>query len=124
MKSKKIMVKSQTEKTKFRRSKKWLDFRKQLRKKQTTDPITLKPLTKQANCHHMDFDENNYEKLIEDHFIMLNSTSHELIHFILGNGKHPNKDWNERIERLKELCLKHIEINESLYTGETDNEEI
>lgn len=74
---------TQKVKTKFRRSKKWLDFRKKMRKKQSTDPITNYPLRAGCNLHHKNLNPNNYQDISnESHFIFLNKQTHETIHWL------------------------------------------
>lgn len=103
------MTKSQKDKTKFRRSKKWKDFRKKMKEKQKVDYITGKPLSVTFNLHHLDLDENNYEKLIKSHFVCLNHTSHEVIHFFFGAGK-VRKDWRKMIKQ----TIKILQIMEKI----------
>lgn len=95
---------SDTEKkNKFRASQKWKKFRKDLKKKQKVDPITGSKLTPRAVCHHRDLRPENYEMVSEERQVMLNPQSHDLIHYVYGDG---NKyyDWKERLENLRKLC--------------------
>ena len=74
---------TQDEKTKFRRSKAWKELRDKIRDKQKVDPITEKPLSRTYNLHHGDLNPNNYTNISDEtHFVGLNSTSHELLHFV------------------------------------------
>ena len=69
------------EKNRFRKTKQWLDFRKQIAKLYgNKDAITGDRLRKGWNLHHMDLDKQNYDKLISEHFIPLNKGTHELLH--------------------------------------------
>lgn len=83
MKFKRNNSKAQSAKTKFRRSSKWMKFRRYMKAKQKIDPITGSLLTLSCSVHHMDLREENYEKLDdESHFVALNSTSHATVHFL------------------------------------------
>jgi len=103
------MAYSQKDKTKFRKSKKWLNFRKEMKEKQKVDYITGKKLSATMNLHHMDLNEENYEKLIKSHFICLNHTSHSVIHFFFGAGK-VRKDWRKMIRQ----TIKILQIMEKI----------
>lgn len=101
---KKKVTKETDPKVLFRRSKAWSNFRLKLRKKQKYDYVTGSPLAKNANCHHLCEDPKQYEDISdEERFVMLNSTSHTVIHYLWGDGKR-RYDWKERLQKLKELC--------------------
>lgn len=69
------------ERNQFRKTKQWLDFRKQIAELYNNrDAITGDKLRKGWNLHHLDLDKNNYDKLIPEHFIPLNKGTHELLH--------------------------------------------
>ena len=75
--------KLQCKKTKFRRTARWIKFRRYLKSKQKTDPITGSPLTPSCSVHHLDMREENYEDLSDEtHYVALNSTSHSTVHFL------------------------------------------
>lgn len=99
---------SSKEKSNFRNRKIFKDFRKSLIEKQKIDPITLKKLTKKANCHHMDLNSENYFNLKEENFIMLNSSSHDLVHLIY---EYYRKD-KDILDRLKIIVEDMYRINE------------
>lgn len=83
MKFKRNHSKSQTAKTKFRRSAKWTKFRRHMKAQQKVDPITGSPLAPTCSVHHLDMREANYEDLEDEtHFVALNSQSHETVHFL------------------------------------------
>lgn len=83
MRYKRTRSRAQAAKTKFRRSAKWIRFRKMMKKKQQTDPITGSPLSPTCQIHHMDLREENYEDLSDEtHYVALNAQSHETIHFL------------------------------------------
>lgn len=69
------------ERNKFRKTKQWLDFRKQMAALYgNKDAITGDKLRKGWNLHHMDQCEDNYQVLNPDHFLPLNKGTHELLH--------------------------------------------
>jgi hypothetical protein len=104
------MSDNEKRKNKFRSSKKWKQFRKDLKKKQKTDPITGAKLGATAVCHHLSLKPEEYEMLSEDRQVMLNHFSHKCLHYIYGDG---NKyfDWRTRIAKLVELCERMDELN-------------
>lgn len=57
----------QKSKRKFRQSKEWRNFRAFMKKAAGgKDLVTLKPLRKGYQIHHMNLDEKQYENLRED----------------------------------------------------------
>lgn len=92
-------------KSKFRATKEWKEFRKMIILEQKVDPITGAKLTKMANCHHLDMNEENYQNLISDNFIALNPKSHDVIHFLF------RPDWRERLNKIEEILLTMESIN-------------
>lgn len=108
---------TQDVKTKFRRTKAWKDLREKKKKEQKNDPITLKPLSKTYNLHHLNCDATQYTNISnEEHFIGLNSNSHDLVHFLWGNER-CRKDWRQMIERL----IQVLELMDKYYTGRNQN---
>lgn len=75
---------NQKAKKRVRNSKAWKTLRHEKNVEQKgLDPITGSKLTKLANLHHMDLNENNYHKLDNnDNFILLNRQTHETIHIL------------------------------------------
>ena len=100
---------TQKEKSKFRQSVKWKKYRNYRKKKDKIDCITLFPLRKGWNLHHLDLNEEHYEDLSDDsHFKPLNKKTHDTIHFLYN---YYVKD--EKIIRRIEILLKKMkEINE------------
>lgn len=100
---------SQKAKKRVRNSKAWKTLRHEKNVEQKgLDPITGSKLTKLANLHHMDLNENNYHKLDnKDNFILLNRQTHETIHILY---KWYCKD-RKVISRLVELLEKMKELN-------------
>ena len=102
------MTESQKKKKRFRGSKAWKTFRHDIHvMHKGKDPITNKKLLKGSECHHLDMDENNYDKLIPDHFIPLNKMTHKFIHWAYGYYK----DDDKFVERLQYWLDRMIEIN-------------
>ena len=102
---------NQSVKTKFRATKKWKEFRDHMRELQKTDPVTGQKLTRLANLHHCDLNEEHYEDLSnEDNFVFLNQMTHKCVHFLFSKSK--PKQWRERIERLIPILEKMEKINE------------
>lgn len=96
-----------SQKTKFRQSTKWKDFRKEMKQKNKVDFLTQKPLYSGWNLHHLDLNEANYEKIEnEENFCCLNRLSHEFIHWLFRY-----KDWREILKRIYELLEKMESIN-------------
>lgn len=98
-------------KTKFRRTKKWKDFRLKVRKEQKVDPITKKPLATTFNLHHEDLNPEHYTDISDqDHFIGLNSMSHDVVHFFYGDsGK--KKEWRPMVLELIAILKKMDKLN-------------
>lgn len=80
------MNNNQKAKRNFRNSKVWRDFRHKMNVKQNgIDPITGKKLRKGCNLHHrhVTADIDEYADISnEDHYVMLNKTTHEFLHEI------------------------------------------
>lgn len=109
---KKTKKKQTDPKVAFRRSAVWKKLRAKIKKQQKTDFITGNPLTRQYNLHHLDLNPQNYTNIEdESHFIGLNTMSHELVHFVFGDGKN-RKDWRNRLKKLEEICLLMEMIND------------
>lgn len=100
----------QKDKTKFRSSKPWKDFRDKKRKEQEKDPVTGAKLTRMANLHHLDLNEEHYEDLSnEDNFVFLNQMTHKVVHWFFS--KTNPKQWRDRMERLKPILEAMERIN-------------
>lgn len=104
---------SQKDKRNFRNSKHWKEFRDKIRHKQVVDPVTGQKLTRLANLHHCDLNEDNYEDLSnEDNFIFLNQMTHKVVHFFFLKSK--PTEWRKRLEhiipileRMETIALKN-----------------
>ena len=97
---------NQIEKSKFRETTVWKDFRKKFAGK--PDPITLKKLPKRFNLHHMNLCPSEYTSLKTDEFLALNSTTHDIVHYLYGYYR---KD-KDIIKRLKKVLDTMVEIND------------
>lgn len=71
-------------KRKVRRSPEWAELRQLKFKEQNgIDPITLRPLTRSYNCHHMQCEDwKKYDDLNPEYFVCLNTKTHEVITFL------------------------------------------
>ena len=80
------MNKAQKSKRNFRNSKAWKEFRKKIMHEQHgIDPITRSKLAKGCNLHHrhVTADEDDYKDMSnEEDFVMLNSMTHKMLHFL------------------------------------------
>ena len=100
---------TQKNKTKFRATSRWKNFRASMYKKSGgLDEITGKPLRKgHWNLHHMDLNSSNYEVLEEDRFMCLNNQTHDFIHwayrYYRNDGKAFIDSFEKALERMKEL---------------------
>lgn len=104
----KNLSKAQNSKSKFRNTSKWKKFRKSLKEKRKIDEVTLRPLYKGWNLHHMILDPKKYEDLTnEDNFATLNSNTHDIIHFLFNYYKN-DPSILDRIEYiLEEMKVKN-----------------
>lgn len=104
------MSEAEKKKSKFRRSNKWKNFRRELKRKQVFDPVTGSRLSTTAVCHHLDLNPENYEKVSEDRQVMLNSQTHDCLHYLYGDGNR-RYDWRKRILALIRLCKQMDHFN-------------
>lgn len=102
----------------FRNSKIWKDFRHKKNVEQKgLDLVTKCKLTKTANLHHclLDLDEEEYKDISNDgHFIMINKSTHDAIHWCLRYVK-KYKDMSV-IDNLYNEVLREAILNK--YIGE------
>ena len=98
---------NQQEKSKFRETTFWKEFRKGLKEKRKVDAITGRKLTKTWNCHHERFDSRLYTDLNDDYFLCLNNQMHDLLHVCVSETiKNP-----QFMKRLSEVVYYHIRLN-------------
>ena len=86
----------------------WWFMRQRLMEEQKIDPVTQSKLTVRANCHHLDQRDENYNKLIDKRFIMLNPRTHKFIHFIYPAYK---KYGEQVLIALRDILDKMIEYS-------------
>ena len=111
---------NQEEKSWFRTTHAWVDFRKTFevdtykelkngKKKpiKAVDYLTGNPLKKGYQLHHMDLNSEHYTDLIREHFIPLNPQSHDTLHWAYTQMC-KDKDF---INRFVDLLNKMYEIN-------------
>ena len=105
----KSSVKNQYMKKRVRQSKEWKQLRIDIQEEyDNTDPVTLKPLRKGFNVHHLDESVEHYGNL-DDHskFRPLNKATHELIHTLYTYYRKDPKV----LDRLKELLDLMVRYN-------------
>lgn len=109
MRYKRTRSRAQAAKTKFRRSSRWIKFRKNMKAKQKVCAVTGKPLGPSANLHHLCLDETQYENLEdESHFVFLSKTAHGVVHWLWGKG---HNDWRSRLKALWKILYRMEKIN-------------
>lgn len=103
-----------------RKSKKWKEFRKELKQNQKYDPVTGSRLVKRSVAHHLDLDVNNYDILSDDRQIMLNPQTHDIVHALYGSER-VRYNWKERVDRLIKLFERMDEFNGEYNEGKRDS---
>lgn len=98
-----------TEKKQFRMSQVWKRFRVKMKKQYAgLDSVTMEPLSRTWNLHHMNLDSSSYTDISEQlYFRPLNERTHETVHYLY---KFYKKD-PEVLDRLKHLLDDMIAIN-------------
>jgi hypothetical protein len=92
----------------FRESEEWKNFRKEKFEETKVDYITQRRLQPKANLHHLDLSSENYEDLSHpENFLLLNKTTHRMIHMLYTYYK--NDPWI--LDRIKEVLDKMVELN-------------
>lgn len=111
MKKKKV---TQADKAKIRHSKEWKELREIVADDfDRCDPITLKPLRKGFNCHHMSENPEKYSDFTRTtpdgkyRFLPLNKSQHDLIHVIY---RYAVSD-PEYLDRLIKYVNMMLEVN-------------
>lgn len=105
------MGKPQNAKSKFRATSKWKKFKKTLKEQRQRDEITLRPLRKAWNLHHINLDPSKYEDLRdEESFACLNKQTHQVVHFLY---RYYCED-PEIISRLEALLNKMKALNKGV----------
>lgn len=106
--TKKKRTSAQQMRDNIRLSDDWWFMRQRLMEEQKIDPVTQSKLTIRANCHHLDQRDENYNKLIDKRFIMLNPRTHKFIHFIYPAYK---KYGEQVLIALRDILDKMIEYS-------------
>lgn len=105
----KAQSKAQAAKTRFRRSAKWVKFRRRIKARQRVDPITGSPLANTCSIHHLDLRAENYENISDDTlFVALNPQSHETVHFLWQ----AHEGWRKAVLALIWILKKMETVNE------------
>lgn len=92
------------QKTNFRKTKDWKDFRKKMASR-AVDQITGRKLLKGWQLHHLDTE--NYTDLNESKFACLNRQTHEVVHWL-----YRYKDWRTVIKNLADLIQEMEKLND------------
>lgn len=98
---------TQKDKSKFRTTFVWNDFRDSMKKKYKVDALTGRKLTKTWNCHHRRSDSKLYTDLNEKYFLCLNNQQHDLYHIVYEEML-KNPDY---LDNMKKLILEDIKTN-------------
>lgn len=100
---------NQKQKSKFRRSKQWAEFREEMKAYQDgKDYITQGRLPKGWNLHHANLNPEAYEKLNTTDFFCLGGQCHDFIHWLY---RYYRKD-RSVIERLQRVLERMFELSE------------
>lgn len=111
---------TQKDKSKIRHSNNWKILKEELELRyRHSDILTNDKLKEDFSCHHLDLNPNNYSNFADiTHFVPLNKSSHEFLHFIYRYyAKDPSI-----LNRLKDLLDKMILLNE--FDNKRNNPEI
>lgn len=107
---KKTSAPSQIMKRKVRNTAEWSQLRQLVREEQKTDPVSLRPLTRTFNLHHLSQDERFYDDLERSRFMGLNDYSHRTIHYIYDIVKREG-DF-QVLDRIKDIIEEMQQITE------------
>ena len=101
---------AQIRKRKVRASAEWAELRDQVYEMQNgIDPITLTPLVRGWNLHHMDQREENYDNLDPERFLAVSHTHHEFLHWAYNIYKRTKS--LDFLDALKEEILTMYEYS-------------
>lgn len=102
------MGKVQNSKSKFRSTSKWKKFRRKVKEERKLDEITLKPLHKAWNLHHMNLDPLKYEDISDSNmYCAINKTTHEILHILYRYYKEDPLV----LDRLRYVLEEMVKIN-------------
>lgn len=99
-------MKESRKKAKFRKSSRWNDFRRFMKKKYKVDYITGQPLSAGWQLHHCDMNSAHYSQLREENFICLNRATHIMLHQLY------RLSWREVLSNMTEVLERMEIINE------------
>lgn len=100
----------QKAKKKFRDSKRWKDFRRQMYEQSGREcAVTGYKLTKLWQLHHMSLDEEHYENLNPENFVCLSWNMHKVVHALFVKSK--PKEWRKRVLNLIKILKKMEKLN-------------
>ena len=96
---------NQKSKKKFRDSKCWKDFRRQMYEQSGREcAVTGNRLTKLWQLHHMCMDEEQYENLKPENFVCLSWNMHKVVHALFVKSK--PKEWRKRVLNIIKILKK------------------
>ena len=101
---------NQKSKKKFRDSKRWKDFRRQMYEQSGREcAVTGNRLTRLWQLHHMDMSEEHYENLKPENFVCLSWNMHKVVHALFVKSK--PKEWRKRVLNLIKILKKMEKLN-------------
>ena len=101
---------NQKSKKKFRDSKRWKDFRRQMYEQSGREcAVTGNRLTRLWQLHHMDMDEEHYENLKPENFVCLSWNMHKVVHALFVKSK--PKEWRKRVLNLIKILKSMEKLN-------------
>lgn len=101
---------NQKSKKKFRDSKRWKDFRRQMYEQSGREcAVTGNKLTKLWQLHHMYMAEEHYENLKPENFVCLSWNMHKVVHALFVKSK--PREWRKRVLNLIKILKKMEKLN-------------
>lgn len=111
----KATVEWEDDKSDVRKTKEWLELKCYVYHRQNgLDPFTGSKITKMANLHHINFHDSDYGDFNSDNFILLNTTSHRVLHFLMAAMHKLGPD--TVLDFIKEMYRKHEKLNGDIKT--------
>ena len=101
---------NQKSKKKFRDTKRWKDFRRQMYEQSGREcAVTGNKLTRLWQLHHMDMAEEHYENLKPENFVCLSWNMHKVVHALFVKSK--PREWRKRVLNLIKILKKMEKLN-------------
>ena len=101
---------NQKSKKKFRDSKRWKDFRRQMYEQSGREcAVTGNRLTRLWQLHHMDMSEEHYENLKPENFVCLSWNMHKVVHALFVKSK--PREWRKRVLNLIKILKSMEKLN-------------